>query len=231
MHRPSRIRTYLSDAGVSTHWLLAAAAGWVGWTFFDAWMALAFVCGWGSYVLEEHLTHRFIFHAPAPQSQFWFNALYRLHYGHHDQIHSRSLLFTPLWFSLPLGLLNLLLVSRWVPLPYAVVYVYGGGVCAYLLFEWLHLQSHYKSSDCGRLVLGVKRRHARHHYIDHKNWFTVSFGGALVDRALGKDPAVKAKVENVHTCGLAPNDPRLLAARGVFGSRSALAELSAAARD
>src|SRR5918994_261975 len=69
-----------------------------------------FVLGWSLYVLEEYLIHRFIFHAPAPQHQFLFDALYRLHYGHHDQVRNKHLLFTPLWFALPLTLLTVVLL-------------------------------------------------------------------------------------------------------------------------
>ena len=66
-----------------------------------------FALGWGLYLLEEHLIHRFVFHAPAPQNQFLFDLLYRLHYGHHDQQRSRHLLFTPLWFALPIALVTI----------------------------------------------------------------------------------------------------------------------------
>ena len=48
-----------------------------------------FAMGWSIYVVEEYLVHRFIFHAPAPQRQFLFDLLYRLHYGHHDQVGRR----------------------------------------------------------------------------------------------------------------------------------------------
>ena len=57
--------------------------------------------GWALDLLEEHLIHRFVFHRLLPQRQFLFDPLYRLHYGHHDQVRSRDLLFTPLWFSIP----------------------------------------------------------------------------------------------------------------------------------
>ena len=66
-----------------------------------------FALGWSLYVLEEHLIHRFIFHAPAPRNQRLFDLLYRLHYGHHDQVRNRHLLFTPLWFSLPVTVMNI----------------------------------------------------------------------------------------------------------------------------
>lgn len=208
--------TYVRDPGVWVHMAIVVTATFVGAYHYDHWMPVVFVGGWISYVVQEHLVHRFVFHAPAPQNPFWFRALYRLHYGHHDQIHNLHLLFTPLWFSLGLGVLNLAVMSIFLPLPHAIVFVYGGGVASYLLFEWMHLLSHFNAPDRGRLALWVTRRHARHHFIDHHKWFTVSPGGQWVDKVLGASPENPSKQENVRTCGLDENDPRLVAARAHF---------------
>jgi hypothetical protein len=75
----------------------------------------------------------------------------------------------------------------------------------------------------GRLGRYVTRRHARHHYIDHHNWYTVSPGGQLVDAAFGSSPSTYAVVSNVRTCGLDPNDPRLVRSRARFGVDASLA--------
>lgn len=222
------VATYFQDIGVVIHVLIMTAAICVGVVYHDSWMVLAFVGGWISYVVQEHLVHRFVFHAPAPKSQFWFNALYRLHYGHHDQIHNVHLLFTPLWFSLALGLANIAVMALILPLPHAIVFVYGGGVASYLVFEWMHLLSHFNAPERGRVALYVTRRHARHHYIDHHNWYTVSPGGQWVDKALGSSPEHPEKVSNVRTCGLAPDDPRFVAARAHFGRDSTLREVGLA---
>ena len=103
----------------------------------------------------------------------------------------------------------------------ALIAILGGSVCAYLVFEWLHLTSHVRMSK-GRLTRYITRRHARHHYIDHHHWFTVSPGGQLVDKALGSAPAHCAVVPNVHTCGLDADDPRLVRSRLRFGSDTSL---------
>jgi Fatty acid hydroxylase superfamily len=189
--------------------------------------------GWSLYVVQEHLIHRFIFHAPAPRNQALFDLLYRLHYGHHDQVKNRHLLFTPLWFSLPMTAMNVALVAIVFPLYEAVIAVLGGGVVAYLVFEWLHLTSHFRTSSNGRLGKYITRRHGKHHHIDYANWYTVSPGGQLVDRALGADPVLEwlpasagrtqHVVSNVRTCGLDPEDPRLIASRARFGSDATLA--------
>ena len=136
--------------------------------------------GWGLYLLEEHLIHRFVFHAPAPRNQFLFDLLYRLHYGHHDQQRSRHLLFTPLWFALPIALVTVAALTLVLPVKSALIAVLGGSVPGYLVFEWLHLTSHFRM-DKGRLGRYVTRRHAKHHNIDYHHWYTVSPGGQLVD--------------------------------------------------
>ena len=179
--------------------------------------------GWGLYVVQEHLVHRFIFHAPAPRNQTLFDVIYRLHYGHHDQVRNKRLLFTPLWFSLPMTALNIAAVAIAFPLHDAVIAVLAGGVVAYLLFEWLHLTSHFRTSSNGPLGKYITRRHGKHHHIDYANWYTVSPGGQIVDRALRADPAEYHVVENVRTCGLDPGDPRLIKSRIRFGSDATLA--------
>jgi hypothetical protein len=179
--------------------------------------------GWSLYVVQEHLIHRFIFHAPAPRNQKLFDLLYRLHYGHHDQVRNKRLLFTPLWFSLPMTAMNIAVVSIVFPLYEAMIAVLAGGVLAYLVFEWLHLTSHFRTSSNGRLGKYITRRHGKHHHVDYANWYTVSPGGQLVDRALRADPAEFHVVSNVRTCGLDPDDPRLIASRIRFGSDATLA--------
>ena len=189
--------------------------------------------GWTLYVVQEHLVHRFIFHAPAPRNQKLFNLLYRLHYGHHDQARNKHLLFTPLWFSLPVTGLNIAVVAIVFPVLEAAIAVLAGGVVAYLVFEWLHLTSHFRSSSNGSLGKYITRRHGKHHHIDYANWYTVSPGGQLVDRALGADPDLEwlpisagrtqHVVSNVRTCGLDADDPRLVESRIRFGSDATLA--------
>ena len=185
------LRIYLADWGIR----VMAAIGAVGLCLTlqrrDLTALGLFALGWGLYLLEEHLIHRFVFHAPAPKNQFLFDLLYRLHYGHHDQQRSRHLLFTPLWFALPIALVTVALLTLVLPLRSALIAVLGGSVCGYLVFEWLHLTSHFRMEK-GRLGRYVTRRHARHHNIDYHHWYTVSPGAQVVDRALGSDPASTA---------------------------------------
>ena len=100
-------------------------------------------------------------------------------------------------------------------------------MCGYLFFEWLHLTSHFRMEK-GRLGRYITRRHAKHHNIDYRHWFTVSPGGQLVDSALGSDPAQYGVVPNVLTCGLDRDDPRLVKSRIRYGLDSSLTNSAAA---
>ena len=218
----TRLDIYTGDLGIRIMALVAAGAVTFGLVQRELSALWLLALGWGLYLIEEHLIHRFIFHAPPPRQQFLFNALYRLHYGHHDQARSRHLLFTPLWFALPMALVTTAALSIVLPLTDAAIAVLGGGVCGYLVFEWLHLTSHFRM-DKGRLGRYITRRHARHHNIDYRYWYTVSPGGELVDGALGSSPARYSVVPNVLTCGLDPDDPRIVQSRLRFGLDASLA--------
>lgn len=227
-----KLLIYFADPGIPVMATLAVA----GWSLAvlrrEPMLAPLIALGWTLYVVQEHLIHRFIFHAPAPRNQTLFNLLYRLHYGHHDQVNNKHLLFTPLWFSLPMTIVNIAVVAIAFPLVDAVIAVLAGGVLAYLVFEWLHLTSHFRTSSKGRLGKYITRRHGKHHHIDYANWYTISPGGQLVDRALGADPSLEwlpasagrsqHVVANVRTCGLDADDARLIASRIRFGSDATL---------
>ncbi len=219
----TRRRFYFSDRTVQVMGAVALIGIALGVRRADVAAAGMFAFGWCVYVVEEYLVHRFIFHAPAPRRQRLFDVLYRLHYGHHDQIANRHLLFTPLWFALSLTLANVAVVALVLPLDLVLVGAFGGGVSAYLLFEWLHLTSHFRTHDKGNLGRYITRRHAKHHHIDYAYWYTVSPGGQLVDGALGSDPVSHAVVPNVHTCGLDPQDPRFVRSRARYGMDASLA--------
>lgn len=220
-------RIYIADAGIRVMGLIAAVGVTLAVLQRDLAALWLFALGWGLYLLEEHLIHRFIFHAPAPQRQFLFDLLYRLHYGHHDQQRSRHLLFTPLWFALPIALITVGILMLLMPVKSALIAVLGGSVCSYLLFEWLHLTSHFRMEK-GPLARYVTRRHAKHHNIDYNHWYTVSPGGQIVDSALGSDPSTYSVVPNVLTCGLDRNDPRLVKSRLRYGLDTSLTNSAAA---
>jgi hypothetical protein len=222
------LRIYAADHGIQVMAVVGAGGVTLGLMQHDLAALGLFALGWGLYLLEEHLIHRFIFHAPAPQQQFLFDLLYRLHYGHHDQQRNPHLLFTPLWFALPMALLTTGLLWVVLPLKSALIAIFGGAVSGYLVFEWLHLTSHFRMEK-GRLGRYITRRHAKHHNIDYRYWYTVSPGGQIVDTALGSDPAQYSVVPNVLTCGLSHDDPRFVKSRLRFGLDSSLTNNPAAA--
>jgi hypothetical protein len=222
------LRIYAADHGIRVMAVVGAGGVTLGLMQGDLAALGLFALGWGLYLLEEHLIHRFIFHAPAPQRQFLFDLLYRLHYGHHDQQRNPRLLFTPLWFALPMALLTTAMLWVILPLKSALIAILGGGVSGYLVFEWLHLTSHFRMEK-GRLGRYITRRHAKHHNIDYRYWYTVSPGGQIVDTALGSDPAHYSVVPNVLTCGLSHDDPRFVKSRLRFGMDSSLTNSPAAA--
>lgn len=217
------IRIYVGDVGIIVNSALVLFGVAVAVQTLSWWTPLLIAAGWACYLLEEHTVHRYIFHAPPPRRQWLFNILYRLHYGHHDQVYNRDLLFTPAWFSVGLGLLNVAAASLLLPVELAVVLIFAGSVPAYLFFEWLHLLTHFNASRRSDFAVRLTRAHARHHFADYTNWFTVSPGGGLVDKLMGTDPEKKVRRENATTCGLDPNDPRLLNARARFGEDRTLA--------
>ena len=214
-------RIYMADTGIRVMAVIAAGGVTLALMRHDLSALGLFAMGWGLYLLEEHLIHRFLFHAPAPKSQFLFDLLYRLHYGHHDQQRSRHLLFTPLWCALPIAAITVAALAMVLPLESTLIAVLGGSVCGYLVFEWLHLTSHFRMVK-GRLGRYITRRHAKHHNIDYRHWYTVSPGGQLVDSALGSDPAHYGVVPNVLTCGLDKDDPRFVRSRIRYGLDASL---------
>ena len=143
----ARFRVYARDPGIAMHWVIALTLGVAVTPNPPRFAALLFIAGWVVYLIEEHLVHRFIFHSRPPRRQVLFDLYYRLHVGHHDQVAHSGLLFTPAWFAGPFVVSNGLLM--WVLLrvihqePHAAAATaLLGGLCAYLVFEYLHLQAH-----------------------------------------------------------------------------------------
>lgn len=186
-------------------------------------------------MLNEYNIHRHVFHLKPPRNQALFNLLYRVHYGHHDFPTAEKLLFVPIWFALPMAAVNfalavtvlaLLGVANVLTLAVAIVLV--GGVGMFLAYEWFHMTAHMNLPKTG-VERHVTRLHAQHHFRDFRRWFHVSPGGEVIDRALGtaidRDTLrAQSRIEFITTLGLAPDDPRLVAARAKYGPRVGLSE-------
>ena len=179
-------------------------------------------------MMNEYSIHRFLFHWPAPKSQFWFDMLYRVHYGHHDFPNKPALFFVPAWFAVPMALINVLLayiVLRLFgianPMIGATTFVFVGGITAFLFYEWFHMTAHTNEKKWA-VERYVTRLHGSHHFRNYKRWYHVNPGGEIIDRIMGTAiPNDKMKqqgrIEFLSTLGLAPDDPRLISARTRLG--------------
>lgn len=204
--------------------LAVAAPGWV-------WLLVPL--GVAAQMLNEYNLHRHIFHLPPPRRQWAFDLLYRAHYGHHDFPTNHGLFFVPVWVALPMlavnfallwGVLHLLGVASapWI----ATAIVPAGGVLTFLGYEWFHMTAHLTVPKTA-VERHVTRLHNQHHFRDFSKWFHVSPGGQIIDRVMGTDidrEALKSqqRIEFIRTLGMAPDDPRLVAARDRFASRYGL---------
>ena len=219
-----RVRLMVSHGGVAGMLLLLAIGLGVVATHPSPTVLLAVPLGIAAQIVNEYAIHRFVFHLPAPRSQFWFDVLYRLHYGHHDFPAAEKLLFVPTWFALPMAGANLALF--WAvaavlgvpqPLVHATAVVLVGGAATFLAYEWFHMSAHLPVRRTA-LERSAAASHARHHFRDFRANYHVTPGGEVVDRlfvtALGADElARRSREEFMTTLGLRPDDPRLVSAR------------------
>jgi hypothetical protein len=185
-------------------------------------------------MLNEYSVHRYLFHWPAPRSQFWFDVLYRVHYGHHDFPNKPALFFVPVWFAIPLLAFNFtatwLVLSFITPiaLPIAAIIILVGGVGTFLFYEWFHMTAQLNVPKIW-VERHVTTLHNQHHFRDFSKWFHVSPGGQIIDRVMGTAidrEALKSqqRMEFIRTMGLSPDDPRLVSARLRFAGKYGLSE-------
>lgn len=189
--------------------------------------------GIAAQMLNEYSIHRYLFHWPAPQSQFWFDVMYRAHYGHHDFPDNKELFFVPVWFAIPMALINLSLFSAGLyligfasPLQGALAITFIGGVTTFMFYEWFHMTAHTNVKKIA-IERHVTRLHGAHHFRDFSKWYHVNPGGLVIDKIMGtaiNTTALKeqGRIEFLTTLGLNPDDPRLLAARARFAQQYAL---------
>ena len=206
--------------------LVVAGPGWV-------WLLVPL--GVLAQLLNEYNLHRHVFHLRPPQRQWAFDLLYRAHYGHHDFPTNHGLFFVPVWVALPMlvgnfallwGVMVLLGVGQALWIAVAVVPV--GGVLTFLGYEWFHMTAHLTLPKTA-VERHVTQLHNQHHFRDFSKWFHVSPGGQIIDKVMGTDidrEALKSRqrIEFIRTLGMAPNDPRLVAARLRFAGKYGLSD-------
>ncbi|MCF6316208.1 MAG: hypothetical protein L3J30_07965 [Marinosulfonomonas sp.] len=84
-----------------------------------------------------------------PKNQFWFDVLYRAHYGHHDFPNKKALFFVPVWFAIPMALIHVALAYMVLrlfgfanPLTGATTFTFIGGITTFIFYEWFHMTAH-----------------------------------------------------------------------------------------
>jgi len=184
--------------------------------------------GFVAQMLNEYSTHRFLFHWPAPKNQFWFDVLYRAHYGHHDFPSKPALFFVPVWFAIPMALIHVALayvVLRLFgfanPLNGATTFTFIGGITTFIFYEWFHMTAHTNVKKWA-IERYVTRLHGSHHFRNYTRWYHVNPGGEVIDRIMGTaipsdQMKQQGRMEFLSTLGLKPDDPRLISARTRLG--------------
>jgi len=167
-------------------------------------------------MLNEYSVHRYLFHWPAPRSQFWFDVLYRVHYGHHDFPNKPALFFVPVWFAVPMAMLH-------VTLAYVVLRLLG-----YENPLIGHMTAHTNVRKWA-VERYVTRLHGMHHFRNYQRWFHVNPGGEVIDRIMGtaipdEELKQKGRMQFLSTLGLKPDDPRLISARMRLGPQYNITE-------
>lgn len=220
---------------MARHWqvvaMAAAFGAGLGVVATGPWWLWALVpLGVAAQFLNEYSVHRFIFHLPPPRRQWAFDLLYQAHYGHHDFPTVHGLFFVPWWFALPMLGLHFVIASALGGLvapgwgwQIGAAVVLAGGVGTFLAYEWFHMTAHLTLPKTA-VERHVTALHNQHHFRDFNRWFHVSPGGEVIDRALGTAidrDALRAqqRAAFIRTLGMAPDDPRLIAARQRFGPR------------
>lgn len=181
-------------------------------------LGLWVVMGWALYLLQEYLSHVWIFHMPAPRSARLYRWLYRLHMGHHDRPKRLDILSTPIWFTFPVLLVNAALMLAFAPNLLLGSAMLIGLLSGYLLFEWFHLLVHTPYPIRNAWLKMIQRRHLAHHYKNEGRWFTVTPLGSLLDDLFGTGGQVEraSSSHNPKNGDLDQDDPRLMEARAHY---------------
>jgi 4-hydroxysphinganine ceramide fatty acyl 2-hydroxylase len=153
-------------AGVA---LILAAWAFGAFSLAPLWIVVGALLFYAS----EYSFHRFAFHAkPSPWA--WLRRMqHRLHYDHHTEPNRLDLLFLPLWFLLPMVVVNGALVSLILGAERTPA-VLLGMMLGVLHYEWVHYVAHIPYAPRTRFGRWMKQYHLRHHFISEKFWFGVS---------------------------------------------------------
>lgn len=166
--------------------MLILFAPFMGYTVYNllqlgTWIAL--IIGMAGYAISEYLIHRFLFHMRTPTNPFLLSMIKRLHFDHHVDPKDLSLLFLPIWFSLPnffIASMIFYLITTNIQMTIAFL----AGLMAYFLYyEWKHYIAHKPIQPRTKIGRKIKKAHLWHHFKNENYWFGVTH--TTVDKTLG----------------------------------------------
>lgn len=144
---------------------------------------IAFIIGMGTYAMSEYLFHRFLFHMKTPTNPFLLKTIKRLHFDHHLDPNNLKLLFLPLWFSLPNGLIAagvFYLITGSTQLTIAFL---SGLIAYFMYYEWKHYIAHKPIQPRTEMGKKMKKAHLWHHFKNENYWFGVTH--TSIDKTFG----------------------------------------------
>lgn len=148
-----------------------------------AGVVLSIIGGTLIFLLNEYITHRFVFHIKAPKNLFALKLLKRLHYDHHKDPNDLHLMFLPIWYSVPqitaLSFIYYMLVNSLV---YSIAMA-TGLMSMLLVYEWKHFVAHQPITPKTKFGKMLKQTHLLHHYKNENYWYGVS--NPFVDMLFG----------------------------------------------
>ena len=218
----SMLSHYFTDVG-NVFYLVAIAALGTALAHVPG-LSIAYLtliaCGMVLYVPQEYLAHVFVFHMKAPRNPLLYRLLYRIHHGHHDEPERADILFTPLWFTLPILAFNMTLFFLLTSSLAATLALTTGLVAGYLVFEWLHLYMHTSIEPRLEIFRTIKHRHMGHHHRSENHWFIITPLGIVCDEWFGTGGDVHAQriTGTAATLGVPAADPRKILARTYYAS-------------
>jgi sterol desaturase/sphingolipid hydroxylase (fatty acid hydroxylase superfamily) len=163
------------------------AAMEIGWQHLIWSLPLGAVI-WG---FIEYTMHRWIFHQEVGNQ--WWRLLPWAHKTHHKHPREISLIFAPVWFSLPISILVFGILALAIGNIQVAILVLIGIWTGYLWYEFVHYTAHCRQPKT-RLMRYLKTYHLLHHHVDAPIWFGVT--SPVVDHLFGTHQKLPKSAKN-----------------------------------
>ncbi|MHA6260572.1 sterol desaturase family protein [Sporosarcina sp. CAU 1771] len=144
---------------------------------------IAFIIGMVAYALSEYMVHRFLFHMKTPTNPFLLKTIKRLHFDHHSDPDNLKLLFLPLWFSVPNGLIAAFIFYLITGSTALTISFVAGLILYFLYYEWKHYIAHKPIQPRTKMGKKIKKAHLWHHFKNENYWFGVTH--TSIDKTFG----------------------------------------------